>query len=119
MEKVTGIGGVFFIAKNPAELSKWYEQHLGVSRPPSTYDELPWKQQEGYTVFAPMGSDSPHFQKQARLYINFRVENLDAMCRQLQSAGIEVEVDPETYPNGRFASLEDPEGNQVQLWELL
>jgi glyoxylase I family protein len=39
------------------------------------------------------------------------------MVEQLRTAGIEVTVDPETYPNGRFASLADPEGNPIQLWE--
>ena len=49
--------------------------------------------------------------------INFRVRKLGAMVGQLQTAGIEVTVDPETYPNGLFASLHDPEGNPVELWE--
>jgi glyoxylase I family protein len=35
---------------------------------------------------------------------------------QLRAAGIEVTVDPETYPNGRFARLNDPEGNPIELW---
>jgi glyoxylase I family protein len=39
------------------------------------------------------------------------------MVTQLQAAGIEVTVDPEAYPNGRFARLHDPEGNPVELWE--
>ena len=30
---------------------------------------------------------------------------------------IYVKVDPETYPNGRFARLNDPEDNPIQLWE--
>ena len=30
MEKVTGIGGVFFKADNPTELGKWYRENLGV-----------------------------------------------------------------------------------------
>lgn len=38
------------------------------------------------------------------------------MVAQVRSAGVEVDVDPETYPNGRFANLRDPEGNPVQLW---
>jgi predicted enzyme related to lactoylglutathione lyase len=49
--------------------------------------------------------------------VNFRVSNLDAMVSQLRSAGIEVTVDPETYPNCRFARVYDPEGNAVELWE--
>lgn len=49
--------------------------------------------------------------------INFRVRDLDAMVAQLQATGIEVDVDPNEYPNGRFARLEDPEGNPIQLWQ--
>lgn len=49
--------------------------------------------------------------------VNFRVADLDAMVRQLNEAEIEVEVAPETYPNGRFAHLSDPEGNRIELWE--
>ncbi len=50
MEKVTGIGGVFFRAKDPKKLSKWYEENLGVNPVPMSYDDLPWMQEEGPTV---------------------------------------------------------------------
>ena len=49
--------------------------------------------------------------------INFRVRGLDAMVEQLRKSNIEVKVDPENYPNGRFARLHDPEGNPIELWE--
>lgn len=49
--------------------------------------------------------------------VNFRVVNLDAMVAQLRAAGVSVEIDPEPYPNGRFARLHDPEGNPIELWE--
>ena len=49
--------------------------------------------------------------------INFRVRSLDAMVAQLRAAGLDVTVDPESYPNGRCARLYDPEGNPVELWE--
>ena len=48
---------------------------------------------------------------------NFRVRTLVAMVAQLKRAGIEVEVDPQVYPNGRFVQLKDPEENGIQLWE--
>jgi glyoxylase I family protein len=32
-------------------------------------------------------------------------------------SGIAVEIDPQHYPNGRFARLHDPEGNPLELWE--
>jgi glyoxylase I family protein len=49
--------------------------------------------------------------------INFRVANLDRMITQLRAKGIEVTLDPKIYPNGRFARLNDPEGNPIELWE--
>lgn len=36
---------------------------------------------------------------------------------EANGAGIEVTIDPETYPNGRFARLHDPEGNPIELWQ--
>ncbi|MFC4874299.1 VOC family protein [Negadavirga shengliensis] len=117
MGNITGIGGIFFRARNPKELSKWYEDNLGVAIPPKTYDHKPWHQEAGPTIFAPMNADSPHFKADAQLSINFRVNDLHSFCKSLEDAGIKVTVDPQEYPNGRFASLEDPEGNQIQLWE--
>jgi hypothetical protein len=49
--------------------------------------------------------------------VNFRVADIDRMVSQLRNAGIDVEVDPEFYSNGRFASLTDPEANPIQLWQ--
>lgn len=49
--------------------------------------------------------------------INFRVANLDGMVAHLRAKGIAVTLDPEIYPNGRFARLNDPEGNPIELWE--
>ena len=49
--------------------------------------------------------------------IDFRGVDLDQIVTQLRDAGETVEVDPERYPNGRFAELRDPEGNGIQLWQ--
>jgi glyoxylase I family protein len=119
MERVDGIGGVFFRATDADALSRWYAEHLGVSAPPQSYDEPVWTQDAGATVFAPFGPEhweSPHLGPTG-WGINFRVRDLDALVVQLRAAGIAVDVDAEPYPNGRFAQLEDPEGNAVQLWE--
>jgi glyoxylase I family protein len=117
-EKVTGIGGVFFRARDPKALADWYEKHLGVTKTPTSYDAQPWTQQAGATVFAPFASTTTYFGRPEQGWmINFRVRDLDAMVRQLRDAGIEVKVDPETYPNGRFARVHDPEGNPIELWE--
>ncbi len=118
MEKVAGIGGLFFRARDPAGLSRWYHQHLGVAPTPSSYEELPWRQEAGPTAFAPFPEATEYFGDASRLWmVNFRVRSLDAMAAQLRSAGIAVEIDPQPYPNGRFARLHDPEGNPIELWE--
>ncbi|BFM05621.1 VOC family protein [Halioxenophilus aromaticivorans] len=118
MEKVTGIGGVFFRAQNPQQLAQWYQQHLGINPVPTDYDSPAWQQQAGDTVFAPFAQDTDYFGKSSQQWmINFRVRSLDAMVAQLTAAEIEVVVDAETYPNGRFARLQDPEGNPIELWQ--
>jgi len=71
----------------------------------------------GQTVFAPFPIDTDYFGNPQAWMINFRVVNLDRMIAQLQAKGVEVKVDPESYPNGRFARLHDPEGNPIELWE--
>lgn len=117
-EAVLGFGGFFFKAENPAELAAWYETHLGIKKTPQTYEEMPWQQQGGSTVFGVFNASTGYFgASEQQFMLNFRVADLDAMVAQLQADGIEVEVDPTIYPNGRFARLADPEGNPIQLWQ--
>jgi len=117
MERVTGIGGLFFRANDPALLSRWYTDHLGISPVPTDYSQMPWSQQAGPTVFAPFPADTDYFDRAKSWMLNLRVCTLDAIVEQLRAAGVEVLVDPQTYPNGRFARLHDPEGNAIELWE--
>jgi glyoxylase I family protein len=117
VQKVLGIGGLFFRAEDPAGLARWYETHLGIALVPTSYEEEPWHQEAGPTVFAPFGKDTTYFGRPEQAWmINFRVADLEAMVAQLRAAGITVE-EPETHPNGHFARLHDPEGNPIQLWE--
>src|SRR2546429_9486794 len=118
MEKVTGIGGFFFRAKDPKALGLWYQQHLGISLTPSSYDDSVWQQGAGPTVFDPQPETSDYFGDAHKVWmLNFRVRDLDKMAAQLQAAGIAVKIDPQSYPYGRFARLHDPEGNPIELWQ--
>lgn len=118
MEKVTGIGGVFFRAKDPKALAQWYEDCLGVAPVPTDYDTAPWRTEAGITVFAPFAADTSYFGDMKNQWmINFRVADLAAMARQLEAKGVKVDIDAQDYPNGRFAHLSDPEGNRIELWE--
>jgi len=118
LEKVVGIGGVFFRSSDPEALARWYLEHLGVTPVPETYDGESWHQEAGPTAFAPFERDTEYFGRPAQAWmINFRVRDLDAMIAQLSQSGITVEIDAQPYPNGRFARLADPEGNPIELWE--
>ena len=117
-ERVLGIGGFFFRSHDPKKLAQWYQLHLGIDPIPTDYGHHGWQQAAGETAFAPFPMDTDYFgSKQQGWMVNYRVRNLDAMVAQLQTANIEVKVDPQKYPNGRFARLHDPEGNPVELWE--
>jgi glyoxylase I family protein len=117
-EKVIGIGGFFFRAKDPKALGLWYQQHLGILTIPTSYGEHGWQQEAGPTAFAPFKETSGYFGDPQKVWmLNFRVRDLDKMAAQLQAAGIEVKIDPQSYPNGRFARLYDPEGNPIELWQ--
>jgi len=118
MERVIGIGGVFFRSENPETTARWYQEKLGIDLVPEDYEHQPWTQEAGPTVFAPFPKDTEYFGDRMRMWmLNFRVKNLDAMVEQLRGLGVEVKVDPENYPNGRFARIHDPEGNAIELWE--
>jgi len=120
MQHVAGIGGLFFRAKDPEALGLWYQKNFGIALAPADYSQKPWSQEAGPgpTVFAPFPKGSDYFGSGDKNWmINFRVRDLDAMVAQLRATRIDVSVDPETYPNGRFARLRDPEENPIELWE--
>jgi glyoxylase I family protein len=111
VERVLGIGGLFFRSPDPKKSALWYQTHLGI-------DHQVWQQAAGPTAFTPFALDTDYFgSRQQGWMVNFRVRNLDAMVAQLQKAGIEVKVDPAQSPYGRFARLHDPDGNPIELWE--
>ncbi len=117
MERVTGIGGVFFRAKDPEALARWYEQHLGINPAPRDMDMQPWWAEAGVVVFAPFEATTDYFPADRAFMVNFRVASLDRMLAQLRAAGIDVSHEMAMDGIGRFARIHDPEGNPVELWE--
>lgn len=110
--KVTGIGGFFFRAKDPAALTEWYDKNLGING-------MEWAQQAGQTVFAPFPADTKYFGNDSQNFmLNFRVDDLDGMLAQLRNNQVKIVKEIEEQAGvGRFASIEDPEGNRIELWE--
>lgn len=112
---VTGIGGLFFRAKDPQALAAWYTEHLGME----SGGESVWMQAAGPTVFAPFPQLSDYFPASRQWMLNLRVSDLDEIAASLKAAGIKVSRKPEwDMPGvGRFARIKDPEGNPIELWE--
>lgn len=120
MEKVTGIGGYFLRAADPATLTAWYRDVLGVD----FGEHGLWQQPAGPTVFAAFEADTdylgirPDGQDRQQTMLNFRVADLDAMLAQLRNAGAEVAPETQQLDGiGRFGWVTDPEGNRIELWE--
>jgi predicted enzyme related to lactoylglutathione lyase len=121
LERVTGIGGIFFKAKDPKRLHAWYKEHLGID----CHDfgaVFRWQDDPraatAVTVWSAFAEDTPYFApSQAPFMINFRVTHLNAMREQLQRAGAHVDEKVQVEDNGRFGWAMDPEGNRFELWE--
>jgi predicted enzyme related to lactoylglutathione lyase len=121
VERAVGIGGFFFRAKDPALLTRWYRDMLGIATyPPATAgDPDSWWQSAGPTVWSAFAADTDYFGRpDQQCMINLRVRDLDAMRAQLKAAGAVVLDQVEAMDGiGRFGWVEDPEGNRVELWE--
>ncbi|HUA74590.1 MAG TPA: VOC family protein [Solirubrobacteraceae bacterium] len=115
MQRVLGIGGYFVRAADPAALSAWYRDCLGVDADENGL----WHQEAGPTVFAAFESGTDYFGSQAQqVMLNFRVGDLDAMLAQLRDKGVEIARDVQVMEGvGRFAWIADPEGNRIELWQ--
>jgi uncharacterized glyoxalase superfamily protein PhnB len=119
MAKVTGVGGVFFKARDPKKLMEWYMKHLGFEQ-----------SFEGGTVFlcgngpansttwSPFPESTKYFEPgTASFMINYRVDNLRELLDQLKKEGIEEVRPSEEHEYGKFGWILDPEGNCLELWE--
>lgn len=123
MARVTGIGGVFFLARTDRDaLAAWYRDHLGVALEPWGGAVLRWPadgaNDGGLTVWHVAAPDSDWFAPSSSPFmINYRVDDLDALLAELAAKGVAVHKGPETHPNGKFAWILDPDGNKVELWQ--
>ncbi len=115
MERVLGIGGYFLRAADPAALSAWYRDGLGLD-----VDEHGlWQPEAGPTVFAAFESGTDYFgSRDQQTMLNFRVRDLDAMLAQLRATGADVAEETQDMAGvGRFGWVTDPEGNRIELWQ--
>jgi len=121
-KRVTGIGGVFFRARNPKRLSDWYRKHLGLKTTQNTA-LFTWQgpkeaKRKGYTVWALFPSNTDYFHNPRKQFmINYRVKNLEKVLQKLRRERVKIARKLEKSQYGKFAWISDPEGNWLELWE--
>jgi predicted enzyme related to lactoylglutathione lyase len=123
MKRVTGIGGIFFHAQDPAALRAWYKTHLGIDVREWGGTAFSWadadgKPMKGTTIWSIGAADGSQFApSKSPFMINYRVENLAALLQALREEGCNVldKMDDSEY--GKFGWVVDPEGNKVELWQ--
>jgi len=123
MRRVTGIGGIFFKARDPAALAEWYRVHLGLAVESWGGVVFQWKSPEnpsgvGSTLWNPFKESTDYFApSKASFMVNFRVEDLHGLLAALRTEGCQVDEKVEESEFGKFGWVMDPEGNKVELWQ--
>lgn len=118
MERVVGLGGIFFKAKDPAKLKAWYRDYLGLPVDEQGETSFPEADPKASLIWAPFPADTKYFEpSRASFMLNFRVKDLRAMLMQLRAAGADVDEKVQEEPYGKFGWVMDPEGNRIELWE--
>ncbi len=121
MKRVTGIGGIFFKAKDPDVLGAWYRDHLGLDVTDWGGAIFNWGgpgSEKGMTIWSAFESDAPNFEPgTASFMINFRVADLHGLLAALRDEGCDVVDRTDESEQGKFGWVIDPEGNKVELWE--
>lgn len=123
MKRVTGIGGIFFKAKDPSALRAWYQKHLGIDvqvwgGAAFTWTDDAGKPTTGTTIWSIGGADGDQFApSKAPFMINYRVADLDSLIKALRQEGCNVLEKTDDSEYGQFGWVIDPEGNKVELWQ--
>jgi predicted enzyme related to lactoylglutathione lyase len=123
MQRVTGVGGIFFRASDPEALRAWYKLHLGVGLEPWGGSVFSWNGPEnptgtGSTVWSVVAQDSSKFAKTGSSFmVNYRVVDLHALVAALRAEGCNVDDEVSDSEYGIFGWVTDPEGNRIELWQ--
>lgn len=123
MKRVTGIGGIFFKAKDAPALQAWYRRHLGIDVQDWGGTSFNWTDSDGKatggtTIWSIASEQGDQFApSNSSFMVNYRVDDLLTLIRVLKEEGCNVldKVDESEY--GKFAWVIDPEGNKVELWQ--
>jgi predicted enzyme related to lactoylglutathione lyase len=123
MEKVTGIGGIFFKSADHKALGQWYARYLGIDVQDWGGAAFQWGEgvadaPSGSTAWSIFSANTKYLEPStASFMVNYRVRDLDAMLAQLREAGVWVDEKTDDSELGRFGWAMDPDGNKFELWQ--
>jgi predicted enzyme related to lactoylglutathione lyase len=123
MKRITGIGGIFFKAKDPVALRAWYKKHLGIvvqewGGAAFTWTDDAGNPAKGTTIWSVFGTDSDTFAPSTSTFmVNYRVADLAGLLEVLRQEGCNVLDKTDDSEYGKFGWVMDPEGNKVELWQ--
>lgn len=120
--RVTGIGGIFFKANDPAIIKEWYGSNLGLAiddyGSPFEFRNSNNPEELNYLRWGPFEKNTTYFAPSEKEFmINYRVQHLEALVEKLRSNGVTILDSIATYEYGKFVHILDPEGNKIELWE--
>ena len=119
MARITGLGGVFYVVKDPAATRAWYRETLGLD---GEYGpQLDWSEETGekpYSLISHFSDDGYIKPGTGGFMINLRVDDLDGFVADLRGKGVEI-LDTSDEGYGKFAWLLDPDGVKIELWQQL
>jgi predicted enzyme related to lactoylglutathione lyase len=122
--KVTGIGGIFFFSDNPKKTKEWYAKNLGLetnewgstfeTRNANRPDEI------NYLQWSPFKTGNKYFAPSKKDFmINYRVQHIEALVKNLKANGVNVLDTIESYDYGKFIHIMDADSNKIELWEAV
>jgi len=123
MRRVTGIGGIFFQAKDPVALRDWYKRHLGIDvlewgGAAFTWTDAAGQPAGGTTIWSIGPADGEGFGPgRSPFMINYRVDDLASLLQALRAEGCQVLDKTDDSEYGKFGWVIDPEGHKVELWQ--
>lgn len=119
MARITGLGGVFYVVKDPVATRAWYRDVLGID---GEYGpQMNWSDERGkqpYSLISHFTDDAYIKPGRGGFMINLRVDDLDGFLEQLEAKDVDVlGYSDEGY--GKFAWLLDPDGVKIELWQQI
>lgn len=120
--KVTGIGGIFFLSKNPNETKEWYGKNLGLAiddhGSPFEFRNANNPEELNYLRWSPFEDTTDYFKPSEKAFmINYRVQNIEGLVEKLKKNGVTLLDSIATYDYGKFVHIMDNDGNKIELWE--